>query len=272
MALDYYYSHKKKDDEKAGQRARPPQILVEQKEEHRRQEFVIDYRRLTWVVLGVALMTLMWWLFLSPTFVVKDIIYDQEPSPSIKQKIEALRGKNIFLLRFSAFEQEWEKEQPIIKNLRLYRGLPNTLRVTVEERSKALVWKSGDHYYLLDATGVAYEDLGKKSKEKYLPIIDDRNVPVSLGERAVSNDFVTSVQKIIDSLSGKIGNESISEVHIGESTFNVDIKTSQNITLKFDILQPIDLQIEALEFVYKEKRSDVHKYVDVRVIGKAYIK
>lgn len=272
MALDYFYSNKRKGQkDKTGVVPTTPPIMSEKKEPITRQ-VVIDYKRLTWVILIFAFLLLVWWLLASKYFIVEEIIYEQEPSPIIKEKIEGLRGKNILLLQLGQMEQEWQVQQPIIKTLHIYRGLPHTLRVAIEERSKAIVWKSNDHYYLLDASGVAYEDTGMDLKENFLPILDDGNVPVDLGKKIVGGDFVASVQELMDNVPSKIGDETIREMHVGESTFNVSILTSKDITIKFDITQPLDLQLEALDYIYKEKRGDVKEYVDVRVIGKAYIK
>lgn len=271
MAIDYYFSNRKKNKKDAKHAPTPPRFYA-QNEEKKPKVIIIDYKRLTWVIALFAFALIVWWLLISPTFIVKDIVYEQEVSDKIKNRVESLKGKNILLLQLGKLGTEWQKEQPVIKKLIIYRGLPHTLRVNIEERSKAMVWKSGDNYYILDATGVAYEDAGKDMKENYMPIIDDNLVAVSLGNKIVSADFVSSVQNIFDNIEGKTGDETVKEMHVGESTFNVTVVTSKDVKIKFDITQPLDLQLEALDYIYKEKRSDVKEYIDVRVIGKAYIK
>jgi len=270
MAIDYYYT--KRDDSKVkSAKSRAPQILVEEKQEYKKH-YIIDNKRLTIVIIVFAFIAIIWWIFISKIFIVQDIIYESEPSPNIKQRIEDLRGNNILLLQLSKLSREWQKDQPVIKSLHIYRGLPHTLRVGVEERNKAIVWKSNDNYYLIDSTGVVYEDSGSENKENFLPIIDDNNLDVILGTKIVSSDFVDFVKNLMDNISGKIGDETIKELHVGESIFNIEAITDKDINIKFDITQPLDLQLEALDYIYKEKRGDVKEYVDVRVIGKAYIK
>jgi len=272
MALDYFISNRKNKKRETGSTSAPPQFFVQNEKHKNLKAVIIDYKRLTWVILVFGVALVIWWLLFSPTFLVKDIIYEHEVSEKIENKVESLKGENILLLQLSKLCAEWQKEQPVIKKLIIYRGLPHTLRVNIEERSKAMVWKTADNYYILDATGVAYEDAGKDMKENYMPIIDDSSIPVELGSKIVTADFVVSVQEIFDNITGKIGDETIKEMHVGESTFNVTVVTSKDIKIKFDITQPLDLQLEALDYIYKEKRGDIKEYLDVRVIGKAYIK
>ncbi len=262
MALEYFYLKRKKNE-------KPQKRRVEKRYD---SHYEIDYVRLKWVVVIFSLSVLLWWFFASQVFIVKDIIYEGEPSEPIVEKIETLRGKNILLLKIDELIAGWQGELPIIKSLVIYRGLPDTLRVNVEERDKAIVWQSKEEYYFIDTSGVAYERAEGGKKESYLPIVDDSNINVELGNRIVSSDFVTTVQKIIDELPAKINNESIEEIHVGESTFSIAVLTSSNITIKFDITQSVNAQLEAVRYVYSEKRGDVKQYIDVRVLGKAYIK
>lgn len=269
MPLDFY-SQSNREHKTESRRA--PQILIEKKPTEPGRKFDINYGRLTFVFVVYIIATLVWWLFFSKMFVVENIIYTSEPSSSVKVRIESLKGKNILSIRTGKLVAGIQKEQPSVKNMKIYRGLPDTLRVNTEERSEALVWLSQKHYYLIDADGVAYRDIGTTPKETVLPIVDKNNLKVTLGRQMVSRSFVTAAQKVLDDLPGKIGGEKIVELDVGESSFTLEVVTNKKIRLIFDIMQPLDLQLDAVDYLYKEKRGDIKTYADLRVLGKAYVR
>ena len=231
---------------------------------------IINSNRFACALFLYGAILLLWWLFSSQVFTVKNITYDKAPNENIKAELENLKGKNIITLQTSKLITKWQKEYPAIKYFRIYKGLPSTLRVNIEERSKALVWKSQDQYYLIDTSGIAYKKTS--AKEAHFAIVDDENLPVELGRQIVSADFISSAQNILDNVPDIIKDEKIVELHVAESSFSVDVLTGANIRLKFDITQSLPLQYEALKYMYKEKRGDVKEYIDLRVVGKAYYK
>lgn len=269
MPLDFY---SQSDHEKKTQSHGSSQILIEQKTPPKKKEWEINYGRLSFVFVVYICGALAWWLFFSSMFNITTVTYEEEPSSSVKARIESLKGRNIFLVRTSQLIASIQKEQPSVKNMKIYRGLPDTLRVKTEERSEALVWLSQGHYYLMDADGVAYKDLGKAPSETVLPIVDKNNLKVKLGQQIVSTTFVEASQKLLDELPSKIGDEKITELDVGESSFTLEVVTNKKVRLIFDIMQPLDLQLDAVDYLYKEKRGDIKTYADLRVLGKAYIK
>jgi len=89
MALEYFYIRRKENEEKRERKAK----------NHYAGRYEVDYVRLKWVVVIFSFSILVWLLFVSQVFVVKDIIYEGEPSEPIVKKIETLRGRNILLLK-----------------------------------------------------------------------------------------------------------------------------------------------------------------------------
>lgn len=270
MALDYYYASRQSDRKKDKEGGfRKPQVLTQSQKE--RTITIVSYRHLSFVLVFLGLAYLTWWLLASSIFSVEKIEYASEPSERIKTRVETLRGKNIIFIQPSKLARRWEAEQPSIKALHVYRGLPHTLRVVVEERSKAFIWQTQGKSYLLDGSGVVYEEVAAPEQNSFA-IIDDNNVSVTLGKQIVSRDFVKNVQTLLDSLPALIAEEGIKNIHVGETTFNVTVVTGKDIKILFDMTQPLDLQMEAVKKIYAENRGDVHEYLDVRVISKAYLK
>src|SRR3990167_223085 len=271
MAIEYYYASKKSDKKNKGREVyNQPQVLTAQTQEP--TVTTVSMRRLSWVILALALGYVCWWLLYSSYFEVRYINYLQEPSERVKARIESLKGENIILMRPTKLARQWEVEQPSIKALHIYRGFPQTLRVAVEERSKAFIWQTQGKSYLLDASGVVFEEVPSPSDQNSFAIIDDNNVTLTLGQKITSEAFVKTVQSILDELQKYIGDEGIKNMHVSETIFNVTVVTGKDIKIMFDTTQPLDLQLEAVKKVYAENRGDVHEYLDVRVLGKAYLK
>ena len=269
MALDYYYASRQSERRKKEGVLRKPQILTHSQKD--KPIVVVSYRRLSFVLIFLGLSYLVWWLLVSSVFSVTKIEYLSEPSERIKARVETLKGRNIIFMRPAKLAQQWGVEQPSIKSFHIYRGLPHTLRVTVEERSKAFVWQTQGRSYSLDGSGVVYEEISSPEQNNFA-IIDDNNLSVTLGGKIVSRDFVKNIQEVLDSLPSLIAEEGIKNIHVGETTFNIVVVTGKDIKILFDMTQPLDLQLEAVKKIYAENRGDVHEYLDVRVISKAYLK
>lgn len=271
MAIEYYYTDKGPQTKIRSPKRRSLQVMDTPQEE-RRHGVRVQYRTLGITISIICLGYLCWWLFMSTYFQVHTIDYSRDPSPQLKIVIEKLIGQNILTMRLGDMTEELQHDNPALKSVNLYRGLPDILRVDIIERTGALFWKSGENYYRLDGSGVIFESVDVDQIQNSLVIIDDNNVPVELGQKILSSEFVRDVQRILDELPPLINGEIITEIHIGESMYSVGVVTNQKVKILFDITQPLDLQFDAIKLIYANNRADIKEYADVRVIGKAYLK
>jgi len=233
---------------------------------------------------------LFWLLFFSPVFAVSEILIEGPATEEIVAKFETFRGANIFRLDSERVEQELKASHPHLKRLAIFRGLPNALKVEVQTREEALVWESGGKRFLVDHDGYVFAEEEKEldltltealsaiteqpTTQPYpdLPLVSDtRNAPLTVGTQLVSPEFVLFVDRIFHDFAPTTG-ITISALRVGETTFQIEVLTTEGFVVFFDTTRKSDPQLVALKKVLDTYRGQVHEYVDLRVVGKAYLK
>lgn len=211
---------------------------------------------------------------------MKNIRIDGNATDETVAAIEKLRGKNILWLSVTHPEQEIVKNQPIVKEIQILRGLPDTLRVKLIERESAIIWQVDDRWLTVDPSGFIFrEQLLSKKEDGSLEIpgtdlpvvVDTKNLPVKVGDVITRPQFVQFVRQLKERLPKEIGAEMV-RAEVGETTFNVTIATNAGWNILFDTTRTLNAQLRTLARVLESKRGDVHEYIDVRVRGWVYYK
>jgi hypothetical protein len=85
------------------------------------------------------------------------------------------------------------RELPSVRNVDVSVGLPDSLRVTVEERHSLLVWAVGDRRFAVDESGLLFAEAASD------PTAASQATPIVIDERAASTGLaVTSVLDPVD--------------------------------------------------------------------------
>lgn len=233
--------------------------------------FSFDINDLSLPLLIVALGLLFWFVFLSPFFKVKYIFVEGEISRDVTEILKNLKGKNIFLLRVSKFEKNLEKQEPRVKGLHLVKGIPDTLRLKLEERSQVLAWQTQGEVYLLDKEGVVFSKPNLEEAQNLLPVVDRRNLPVNLGQKVVASYFVEFTRRLLEEVPFRTS-QKIKSLAVDETTFTLEATLDSKIKAIFDINTSLDNQVSALAQVLQNQGGDIKEYADVRVEGKVFYK
>jgi hypothetical protein len=101
---------------------------------------------------------------------------------AVEASLAEIRGENLFRIETSPLETRLS-EIATVDRARVEVELPDTLAVTLEERTPILVWKVGDRRYLVDHDGALFAQLGEKAplEAAALPVVDDeRSTSVGL--------------------------------------------------------------------------------------------
>lgn len=222
-----------------------------------------------------AIGVLVWFLFASSYFKVKNIIVEGSVNPDVQQEIENLKGQNILILTLGNTDQRLAEKQSSIKEIKIYRGIPDTLKIKVTVRQPVLVWKSQEKVYLISDEGVAFEQgegtVVNEEGQQIPTINDSRNLEVVPGNQLVIDDFVGFVSDLISSFQPKI-EANITELKIGETTFQIEAQTDKGYYVLFDTTRKAESQLIALKKILDNYSNDIHEYVDLRVEGRAYYK
>jgi len=213
-------------------------------------------------------------LLFSKSFSVKDVFVEGNKLVEADKIINITpRGDNIFLLPSEKIKEVIISQIPEIKDIQIYRGIPNALKIVVLEHDQGLIWKSGQSYYLISSQGVPYYDVTLKIAEyPNLAKVEDLNsLPVTLGKQIATPAFVTFVNNINKNLF-EATNIEADYFSVIETTIDVTLKTKAGFYVKFDSLRSSKKQLYDLKMILVEKRQEILEYIDLRVPGWAYYK
>lgn len=220
----------------------------------------------------LILLALAYLIFLSPLFKIRQISIEGEVSDDGKAEIEKFYGHNLFAAR-GANRDAIIKDQPGIKDVKLYRGLPDTLRVKIVEREPKYVWSSNNQDYFVDEEGIAFlrPSFPEDQKNNLAKVFDLKNLPVTLGQKIAPTGFGNFIIRTKEIFNGKT-EMNIVRFEIDETTFQTKAILDNDWQLLLDTTRPTDNQIDIFKKLLDTHRDEITQYADVRVEGKAYYK
>lgn len=221
------------------------------------------------VAMGVVV-ALGWLVLASPVFRIATVEAAGELTPAVQERIERLRGQNIFRLSESRLERELVALEPTVASVRLTRGLPTELRVTVTRRHPALVWQTDMGVWAIDETGVAF-GFDETLAAGIPRVIDRRVTTVTPGAAYLPPEFVAVVRRAFAELPARLGGTVI-EAEVAETLASLRVGTEWGWSVYLDTRRPVHGQLENLTLVLREYRDQIHDYVDLRVPGWGYVK
>lgn len=220
------------------------------------------------------LLALIYLIFFSSYFKIKEVIIDgTEISNKDEIANSVLLGHNILFTKNINMESDILSKFPEVKEVQIYKGIPDAIKVVVLEYDKSLVWQIGDKYYLVSSQGIVYKDITDKIADyANLPrVIDKRNIAVSERQRILSPNFVSFVINILKDFK-EYTNMEPDYFWVDETTMDLTLQTKEVIYVKFDTMRSSKKQLTNLKNVLISKRGEITEYVDVRIDGWAYIK
>lgn len=222
------------------------------------------------VLILAAVGYLIYFVFLGNFFRIKEIIIEGTASEESKTEINQLKNKNILLFGSKKIEKRVTDNEPGIFSIAVLRGIPDTLRIKIQDREAKMVWESQGKTFLVDEIGVVF--IRPSVSIKGLPyVIDTANLPVQEGQQVTGKNFISFVKELKEDFVSKTGLD-ISKMQIGESTFNLEVFTSAGFKVIFDTTREAGTQLEALAIILRDHRDKIKEYADVRVEGWGYYK
>lgn len=218
---------------------------------------------LLFIVIFLVLIILF---FFSPLFKIKNIEISST-NGEINSFFSNFKGKNLFLVDTSKTKSDIKNKYPEILDVQISKGIPNVLRVKVTERQLKMIWVSGGKKYYVDENGLVFIE-GDTQISNLPSVIDNKNLPVEILKPVVISSFVNFITEIPGKLTGS--DLIVDHYEVNETTFQVDAVTKNNLKIIFDTTRPLDAQIAAAQKVYTEHKTEITKYLDVRVEGKVY--
>lgn len=217
------------------------------------------------IIIGLA--ALGYFLFYSPFFKIKNIEIIGNPPEEARYTIDSVMGQNIFFLKVGNLENDLIKQNRQFSQIKVYRGIPDTVRVKFEEREAKIIWTTQGKQFLVDKSGIIFKE---NDGVTGLPIvIDNKNLTVAISSSIASSNFIDFVRSANLELTNQ--NLKPTQFEVNETTFQINAITS-TIKIMFNILRPLSDQIDALSKVYPQHQPDIKEYIDLRVEGFVYYK
>lgn len=220
------------------------------------------------LILVIFLGGLVYLLFFSPLFQVKNVVVDSAVSEA-NSEFEKLKGRNILTLRSADIEKEIISQFGDLANLKIVRGLPDTLKIQLEARQSKMVWQVEERNYLVDSQGLIIKEIQGESD---LPKVkDNKNLPVLANQVVASEIFLNFIVEASSKFPEVVGSR-ISSFEVNETIFQVDALTDQGWKVIFDTTRSVDSQLSGLKQFLSEHKDEMIEYADVRIEGKVYYK
>ncbi len=101
---------------------------------------------------------------------------------AVREELELPEGQNLFEITSEPLEARL-REIPAVANAEVSVGLPDTVRVRIDERQPLLIWRVGERHWYVDRTGFLFAQVPENRPESAakLPIVSD--------DRAESRSF-----------------------------------------------------------------------------------
>jgi len=222
------------------------------------------------VVLSLSIIVsigLIYFIFFSSFFNIKNIEMVGSQNESIKQILEQYKGKNLFSFKIQDLENQLRSANCNIDELKVYRGIPDTIRIKLADREPMFIWQTGDKQFLVDSNAIIYAEA---SVNTCLPVVlDKNNLSVEVPSQIATNSFVDFVRQAQKDMQDKV---KIKNFFVEETTFQLTLLTEDNLEILFNTLRPLSDQIDAFDKVYSQYKGEIKQYVDLRVEGKVYYK
>lgn len=226
-----------------------------------------------WIILAILIIGfIVWWLFFSDFFKIKEIDIDGDINESIKTEVDKFYGQNIFLFTVGAKDKELAEKQTSVEKLNIIKGIPDMLKVEILVRKPEIRWKTRDNIYYIDDEGIVFNLEEGRDQYDNLPLVKDaRDLDVELGSKIVTEDFVQFILMIENQLKENTDKE-VEELRINDTTLHLEVQFKDSYRVYFDTLGNINKQISLLKKIQENHDGDIKEYVDLRVENKGYYK
>jgi hypothetical protein len=190
-------------------------------------------------------------------------------------------GAHIWLLPKDRIVQQ-ALQNPVIQSVAVLRGLPDSVRIVVEEKKPALLWISGGTASVLDADGYAF----MQYPENALPgpetpvgkviqplrrVYDTTNIAIKPDRPVVSPLFISFVQTTQKEFAKEAPTITIQRFEVATSTLDVTAVATTGMRIDLSVLADPAVQARNLNRLVTISKIPPASHVDLRVDRWAYV-
>lgn len=223
-------------------------------------------------ILGIITFTgLFYLLIFSPIFQIKTITIQGAyfiDASEVEQKIEKITERNILLFPTkSIFVSNRKKIKSFVlekffpvKEITIKKKLPNTLLISIQERTAKAVSCAEERCFLVDNQGFAFYSLYWETIPPSLPIILFEN-ELAQQDRPLGQKTLKFILSIYSNLKQE-GNIVVQSFRVSPAKIAAKVAES-NLMLYFSPQKCPDLQVGDLFLLFKNEISPI-EYIDLR--------
>lgn len=233
--------------------------------------------RIFWqaMLLFLCVMGLLYFLFLSPVFQIKNVNVSGNNDVSSSQILSKVDGKisnhfmlfptkSIFLANASNMRSDLMDSFPQIAGVSFSRHFPSTIDVKVTERQGVAVW-CGNNCFLVDGTGVIFKQVSPIFSQPMGLKVSGSDPGAKAGDKIIDPKILASVLEITSKMNAaKLDVKSADVV----SDNRVNVTTGEGWQAYFNLQGDIDWQITELNVVLQKEISPQERaalqYIDLR--------
>ncbi len=225
----------------------------------------------------VGLVLALYLVFFSKMFVLDDLKVTGQhlaTEEQIRQIVfpSGFKSINATTVPEGHIRSKLKKQLPQIDQVHFRKNIiDNTLTIEIQEHETSIVWMTGGEKYLVNREGKVYDKAPENTP--LLAVEDLKNIPISINQRIVSPQFIEFISSFTANLPRRT-NISIRRIFVPETTFEVEMQTSEGWKIILDTTGSYDDQLNNLVRILREMPNygPIKEYVDLRIGKKVYYK
>lgn len=186
--------------------------------------------------------------------------------------------RNFFLARPYTLEKVLLDEYPLLSSASVTRVFPDSMRISVTERNKIILWCSQEQCFLVDEEGMAQDGeraLLPENISHAIFITDMSGKPAAIGEKVFDSGYGMFVVDLSEMFTEQLGIALAPRLTtVSRFANEVRVKTSEGWEVYFGTDVPLQSSLNALKLLFekelpKELRAKL-AYIDLRTENRAY--
>lgn len=243
------------------------------------------------VLVGAA----VYFVFFSQYFVIRNIQISGVEKIS-QDDLHSLIDSQLATRRFFIFNQdnifvfdEKTAEKIIdgkyaLNSLKIDKSLPGTLKISLEEKKPAIIWKTADKFYLVGGDGAIINEIspeevsgyqGNQPGVKMAVVFDDSNASVSTKDEILTSRVVQNINDLQNYLSQTTGLQILNLEMANHDDPTIKCLTGEGWEAYFSFVNDLNAQVNKLKVFLEEKNQAERRglqYVDLRFEDRVYYK
>lgn len=190
-------------------------------------------------------------------------------------------GGSLWAIPTAEIRQEIMTSQPV-REVRILRGLPSSIRLIVQEEEPVVAWVSAGQLSLLDEQGVAFLQYPEQSlppietalghKIASLPrVVDTQNLPVEIGKKVVSASFVSFVKLSLENLQHYVPDYTWEKAEVSTTLYDITFVGPTGLKVAMNTLADSGVQVRNFTRLVQAEKVMPNSFVDLRIDRWAYI-